>query len=39
MLHPFLPRINIRNGNVEVPVYFLKAKQGYTVGKKNDDWM
>jgi hypothetical protein len=22
-----------RNGNVEVPVYFLKAKQGYTVRK------
>jgi uncharacterized DUF497 family protein len=25
--------ISARNRNAEVPVYFLKAKQGYTVGK------
>jgi hypothetical protein len=25
-----------RNENLEVPVYFLKAKQGYTVRKKNE---
>jgi hypothetical protein len=30
-----------RNGNVEVPVYFLKAKQGYTVRKlkKKGKWI
>jgi hypothetical protein len=28
-----------RNGNVEVPIYFLKAKQGYTVRKmETDKW-
>jgi hypothetical protein len=26
-----------RNGNLEVPVYFLKAKQGYTVRKMDID--
>jgi hypothetical protein len=26
-----------RNGNVEFPVHFLKAKQGYTVRKKAED--
>jgi hypothetical protein len=25
---------SVRNGNVEVPVYFLKAEQGYTVRKR-----
>jgi hypothetical protein len=29
-----------RNGNLEVPVYFLNAKQGYTVGKwKKNEWI
>jgi hypothetical protein len=26
-----------RNGNLEVPVYFLKAKQGYIVRKMSED--
>jgi hypothetical protein len=31
---------SVRNGNVEVPVYFLKAKQGYTVRKmEQDKWI
>jgi hypothetical protein len=29
-----------RNGNLEVPVYFLKAKQGYTTRKiGKDKWI
>jgi hypothetical protein len=29
-----------RNENLEVPVYFLKAKQGYTVRKmEKDKWI
>jgi hypothetical protein len=31
---------NARNGNVEVPVYFSKAKQGYSVRKiEKDKWV
>jgi hypothetical protein len=31
---------NARNGNLEVPVYFLKAKQGYTLRKtEKDKWI
>jgi hypothetical protein len=29
-----------QNGNLEVPVYFLKVKQGYTVRKmEKDKWV
>jgi hypothetical protein len=31
---------SIRNGNLEVKLYFLKAKQGYIVRKMEEDkWM
>jgi hypothetical protein len=41
---PFIIIIGIpsaRNGNSEVSVYFLKAKQGYTIRKmkKKDKWV
>jgi hypothetical protein len=37
--HSFIRSIyNARNGNLELPVYFLKAKRGYIVTKKKDKW-
>jgi hypothetical protein len=30
------PAVSVRNGNLEVSIYFLKAKQEYTVRKKGE---
>jgi hypothetical protein len=35
----FRRRSSARNGNLEVPLYFLKAKQVCTVRRKEDKWM
>jgi hypothetical protein len=40
MLISFLVQFSARNGNLEVAVYFLKAKHGYTVRKlKKNRWI
>jgi hypothetical protein len=31
---------SVRNGNLEVPVYFLRGKQGFTaIKKEKDKWI